>query len=142
MKNRSVIVLLLLLTIALAACSTPAETPKTVKISLTEFGIRSDLASFDVGQSYRFVITNNGALNHEFTILPVGQSGGMEMEGHDMGNMAGALLHVAQDQLNPGAVVTIDYVFIQPASAGDLEFACHLAGHYEAGMLLPIAISG
>jgi len=142
MKRGFVYISVALLMLVLSACGAQSEAPETVLISLTEFGIQSDSASFEAGQAYRFVIINNGALNHEFTIMPPGESGGMGMEGHDMGNMSGAFLHVAEDQLSPGAVVTIDYVFSQPASVGDLEFACHFAGHYEAGMLLPITVSG
>lgn len=142
MKYYSIFISFILLAVVTTACSTPAEAPITVMISLTEFGIQSDLTSFVAGHSYRFVITNNGALNHEFTIIPPGEGDGMGMEDHDMGSMSAAFLHVAQDQLKPGSVVTIDYVFRQPASSGELEFACHLAGHYEAGMKLPVTVNG
>lgn len=33
-----------------------------------------------------------------------------------------------------------EYIFTNPAQAGTLEFACHLPGHYEAGMKLAIVV--
>lgn len=119
------------------ACSSQ---PTTVSVTLTEFGIQSSLTEFEAGKTYTFSITNTGALNHEFVLLPAGMPA-MPMEGHDMGHdMAGALLHVGEDQLTPGASVTVEYVFDQAAGTGDLEFACHLPGHYEAGMFTPIVV--
>lgn len=132
--------------VVLSACGAQPTVPEVVEISLTEFGIQSTLTEFKIGQPYRFVITNEGALNHEFTIMPPGTLGdmGMDMEGHDMGdmdhNMAGAILHVGQDQLTPGAFVTVEFTFTQTSEFGEVEFACHLPGHYEAGMFAPITI--
>jgi uncharacterized cupredoxin-like copper-binding protein len=37
----------------------------------------------------------------------------------------------------PGTTVTREFTFTQ---TGDFEFACHVSGHYEAGMLLPITV--
>lgn len=76
----------------------------------------------------------------------------MVMEGHDMGdmghimedmghNMEGAVLHVGEAQLTPGATVTVEFTFEQNATFESLEFACHLEGHYEGGMFTPITIN-
>ncbi len=35
---------------------------------------------------------------------------------------------------------TVEITFTQAAAAGELEFACHVAGHCEAGVRLPITI--
>lgn len=142
MKRRSIFPTLLLFALILSACGARAEGPQIVEVSLTEFAVQSELTSFEAGRAYRFVVTNSGALNHEFTIMPPGTTGAMEMEGQDMGDMSGALVHIAADQLPPGASVTVDYVFSQPASLGSLEFACYVPGHYEAGMFVPIGVEG
>lgn len=127
-----------------SACSAPPQTPETVEITLTEFGIQSPVTDFEVGKHYRFVITNSGALSHEFTIMPPMPTPptSMEMEGHDMGGMQGALLHVGEDQLTPGAIVTVEFTFSEPTSLGVIEFACHLPAHYEAGMFTSISVNG
>jgi len=38
------------------------------------------------------------------------------------------------DNVNPGETKTLDYTFTQSNAGKQLEFACHLPGHYEAGM--------
>jgi uncharacterized cupredoxin-like copper-binding protein len=48
-----------------------------------------------------------------------------------------ALISVPSTELAPGATATRDYTFTK---SGDLEFACHLTGHYEAGMHAPITV--
>lgn len=142
MRSRSLGITLFLITasLALAACGAPASPPQTVEVTLTEFGIQSTLTTFQAGQTYQFVVTNGGTVNHEFVIFPAGAL----MEGHDMQSsehdMTGALLHIPQDELAPGATVTVEYTFALAHPLGALEFACHLPGHYEAGMFTPIAI--
>jgi uncharacterized cupredoxin-like copper-binding protein len=139
--NRSLFSFLILaiLGVLLSACG--FSTPQKVEVLLTEFGIESSTSIFKVGQAYQFVITNAGALNHEFTIMPPLGDLGMPIEEHepagDEHNMEGALLHVGEDQLPPGATVTVEVKF---GTHADLEFACHLAGHYEGGMSAPITL--
>jgi uncharacterized cupredoxin-like copper-binding protein len=55
--------------------------------------------------------------------------------------LADSVAHVSQDQLNPGATATLDYTFTKAYPAGTLEFACHLPGHYEAGMHTGIVVT-
>jgi len=47
---------------------------------------------------------------------------------------------IEADELTPGATKSFDYTFNETAPAGTLEFACHIPGHYEAGMNLPITV--
>jgi uncharacterized cupredoxin-like copper-binding protein len=51
-----------------------------------------------------------------------------------------ALYVVEEDDLGAGATVEFDFVFPDDAVGTDLEFACHISGHYEAGMRLAIAV--
>jgi uncharacterized cupredoxin-like copper-binding protein len=139
-KMRVFVLLLFVLSFGLAACAAPVKNPEVVLVNLTEFGIQSSLTNFEVGQPYRFVITNSGALSHEFTVMPAGMPvPSQEMDGmhHDM---AGAMLHVGENELQAGAVVTVEFTFTESAELGKLEFACHLPAHYEAGMFTPISI--
>lgn len=134
------LLLFILFVSGLAACSGQTQGPQTVEITLTEFGIQSTLTSFEAGQPYLLVITNSGALDHELTVMPAGaqmDDNDMEDKGHDM---SGALLHVGQEELTPGAIVTVEYTFTQEMNLGQFEFACHLPGHYEAGMFAPISV--
>jgi uncharacterized cupredoxin-like copper-binding protein len=111
-----------------------AQAPVEVQMSLSEFKLESSLTNFTPGVPYHFVVTNKGKVNHELMIMPSVMSMGQSME--EMDKMA--LARIRQEDLPPGATKTVDYTFTK---AGEkLELACHLAGHYEAGMMLPIAV--
>ncbi len=97
-----------------------------VQITLSEFKIESSQTTFASGTPYRFVIKNEGTISHDWAILPRGET-----------DESQALIKVDEDQLPPGATVTREFTFTQ---TGDFEFACHVPGHYEAAMLLPIAV--
>jgi uncharacterized cupredoxin-like copper-binding protein len=119
-----------------AACGARPQAAQTIPIRLTEFAIESPITVFEAGVPYRFVITNAGALDHEFVVSPG------EMEGHDhmdegAHEMSGAMLHVASSELTPGAIVTVEFTFSQPAQ---MLFGCYLPGHYEAGMFAPVTV--
>ena len=123
----------------LSACgpSTNPDGSVNVDVTLTDFAIDSSLVSFEVGVPYHFIITNEGEDEHELMIMEP-MMPGTEMSMEEMDEMAFAV--VEEDDLPPGATYTLDYTFTEPAPAGSLEFSCHIQGHYEAGMLLPINV--
>jgi uncharacterized cupredoxin-like copper-binding protein len=135
----SIIMLMVIATLALAACNSaaaqPPQKPVEVQVTLTEFKITSSQTTFSTGVPYHFVVTNKGTVNHEFMIMPP-VSGTVSPEQVQKLALAG----ISGDELTPGATKTLDYTFTQPAPAGKLEFACHLPGHYEAGMHLSIVV--
>ena len=107
--------------------------PKVVNIPMGEMYFHPDIATFKVGQHYKFVLVNNGSVIHEFVITNV-RKPGQTREDLD----AVALYHA--DQINPGQSLTVDFTFKQAAPAGTLEFECAYPGHYEAGMHTPIVV--
>jgi uncharacterized cupredoxin-like copper-binding protein len=106
-----------------------------VQVTLTDFKIEATQTEFAAGTPYRFVITNRGAVAHEFMIVPP-MMGHMTMD--EMDRMAVAMIE--EDELPPGTARTLEYTFTKSAPAGQLEFACHVEGHYEAGMHVPIVV--
>ncbi len=160
---------LIALSLILSACG--SKEPVTVEVTLTEFGIESSLSTFEAGQTYSFVITNEGALAHEFVITEPLMEGAehddsmddsMEEAGHDDDEDAaehddemdsdelsdgmemsheGVILEVKEDELPVGATVTVEVTFPDQAPEETLEFACHISGHYDAGMHSPITIN-
>jgi uncharacterized cupredoxin-like copper-binding protein len=135
--------LTIVITLGLILLSSCYGTPQTVEVQLTEFGIQSSVMAFRPGRTYTFVISNGGALAHEFAITARGA--GSQVEHHDAQethhDMSGSFLHVGQEHLPPGESATIEYTFPREI-AGELEFACHLDGHYESGMYMPISLDG
>lgn len=144
MKNKTRIALLITTvfigtSLIISACgpSTNPDGSVNVNVTLTDFRIDSSLVSFEVGVPYHFIITNEGQVNHELMIMEP-MMAGMNMTMEEMDAMA--LAHVEEEDLTPGATQTLDYTFTEPAPAGSLEFSCHIEGHYEAGMVLPITV--
>ncbi len=135
MRRRMPMVLLLALSIATVLSACGPKPPQEVQVTLTEFAIESTVTTFKVGQPYHFVITNAGTVEHEFMISPPLTEGESMEEMDEM-----ALAAVEEEDLQPGKTVTLDFTFEEPASAGELELACHISGHYEAGMKLPIVV--
>jgi uncharacterized cupredoxin-like copper-binding protein len=131
--------------VTFSACGNAAPTSsanaQNVQVTLTDFAIQSSRTTFSIGTPYHFLITNNGHTTHEFMIMPP-QSKEMSMGNmHDV-----ALLHV--DSIAIGEEKTLDFTFSHEnvmkndtsMNMNNFEFACHLPGHYEQGMKLPITI--
>lgn len=115
--------------------------PVEVRIKLTEFAIESSLTRFQTGVPYKLVIESAGALAHDLRITHAGEAASMlalHQDGmvHEHGT---ELLVVHESDLQPGATFSTAITFSVP---GDYEFGCHVAGHLESGMLLPISVTG
>jgi len=122
----------------LAACGgggAASGGPVQVQVTLTDFKIDSSLTTFSTGVPYHFVVVNKGAVAHEFVIMPPEQAA----QSSETQLPSTALAGIMGKDLAAGATKTLDYTFTQ-APAGGLEFACHLPGHYEAGMHTPITV--
>jgi uncharacterized cupredoxin-like copper-binding protein len=51
------------------------------------------------------------------------------------------MAYTSINTLNPGETKSVDYTFSSAVSGKSIEFSCHLPGHYEAGMKLPITVT-
>ncbi|MBB3191059.1 cupredoxin domain-containing protein [Halomonas cerina] len=102
------------------------------------------------GEIVKFEITNTGNLQHEFVIgdaaaqaahremmRDMAASGHGHGSGHHGGGHGDAMPSVTID---PGETATL--VWTAPADEEEVEFACNIPGHYEAGMNGDIEISG
>lgn len=137
--NKKLVGILVVIVLLLTACGSKGKSTE-VKITLTEFGIETSQTAFEVGVPYHFVVTNNGAVEHEMMVMPplTEDQMGMGMSMNQMDDMALAMVEAAD--LQPGKTASFDYTFTEPAPAGTIEFACHTPGHYESGMKLPITV--
>ena len=137
--SKKLFVVLTIVILMLTACGSQGNSNE-VKITLTEFGIESSQTSFEVGVPYHFVVTNNGAVEHEMMVMPplTEDQMGMGMSMNQMDEMALAMVEASE--LQPGKTASFDYTFTESAPSGTIEFACHTPGHYESGMKLPITV--
>lgn len=119
--------------LCLAACSGSASTvERSVEIAAND-DLSFDPATLNVavGETIEFVITNSGAIDHEFVLGPEsvqsahqdatsGAHGGMHVEGQ-----------LAALELSAGETQRVTVTFEDP---GEVIYGCHIAGHYSAGM--------
>jgi uncharacterized cupredoxin-like copper-binding protein len=88
-----------------------------------------------VGETLRFVVVNTGKLRHEFVIGTTQENdrhAAMMMKFPDMQHDEPYMAHV-----DPGRRGEIVWTFNR---AGAFDFACLIAGHYQAGMVGKIVV--
>lgn len=137
MKKLAALLMILLL-LALAACGPEESTPPpTLSLSLLATDIAYDKDRIEVvaGQPVSITLNNEGALEHDFSIMEIPHMGEVtsdEMEdemGHDMSAMeVDPDVHVAAPI---GGSSSVEFT---PSTPGEYEFFCTTAGHKEAGM--------
>ena len=130
------VVLVLFIGVLSACGGTTSSGPQNVQVTLSEFKITSSVTAFSAGMPYHFTVTNTGKVAHEFMIMPMG----MNMQPMSMDEMHHAALYMF-DNVAAGETKTFDYTFNQSMKGQNFEFSCHLPGHYEAGMKLPITVN-
>ncbi len=127
------------LSLVLSACGSataPTATPaparssaQTVPVTASEFAFDIAQTTFKAHTPYTFMITNAGAVPHEWVLM---EQGAMhEHSAHDM------MTSVSAEELTAGAQVSRQLTFDAP---GTYEIACRLPGHYEAGMKTTITV--
>jgi len=130
--------ILLVMAIGLAACSgspSGSGSAVTVNVTLSDFKIDSSLTTFKTGVSYHFVVKNNGAVPHQMLIMPP-EPDTITAQQAQSDSIAG----IGDSGLQPGSTQSFDYTFTKAYPAGQLELACHLPGHYDAGMHTAIVV--
>lgn len=89
-----------------------------------------------LGETIKFVVKNTGALMHEFVIGTKKENdehAALMLKFPNMEHSEPYMAHVA-----PGKVGEIIWTFNR---AGQFEFACLIAGHYQAGMVGTIKVA-
>ncbi len=135
-----------------------ASATRTVNIEMTDLAFSPKTLEVKAGETVRFVLINKGQLLHEFNLgdaamhaehqkemLKMQQSGAMTTTGmHHAGMDHGAMgqgsmpmVGMTHDDPNsvlvePGKTAELTWTF---SGTRDLEFACNVPGHYQAGMV-------
>ena len=108
----------------------PAKVKRTIKVTALD-AMRFDPASITVkaGETVRFIVTNTGKIDHEFAL---GDAESQREHAEMMKKMPGMKHEEANAvSIPPGQTKEVVWQFAKP---GKVEMACHLPGHYEAGM--------
>ena len=128
-----------------------AQATRTVELTLGDLYFQPSSIQVKAGETVRFVLTNKGQLLHEFnlgsaTMHAEHQQEMLKMEADGM-LMPTGVNHAAMDHGSMGAMKHDDpnSVLVEPgktaeltwtfSKASDLQFACNIPGHYQAGMV-------
>ncbi|MFK3794956.1 plastocyanin/azurin family copper-binding protein [Pseudomonas sp. NPDC088444] len=132
------------------------QATRTVELTLGDMYFEPKSLSVKEGETVRFVLVNKGQLLHEFNLgnaamhaahqqemLKMVASGMLTSTGmkHDMAGMDhGSMKHDDPNSVlvEPGKTAELTWTFTK---ATDLEFACNIPGHYQAGMVGKISIA-
>lgn len=121
----------------LAPSATTAARASRLTVTLTD-GLRIEPAAMTVsaGVPVTFVITNGGAIDHEFYLGDEAAQTDHEGEMQSMGGM----MHDDPNgaSLKPGETKELTFTFPNP---GDMLAGCHVPGHYAAGMKAAITVA-
>ena len=138
----------------------PAEVTRTIEVTMVDNYFEPENITVVAGETVRFVLRNDGEFLHEFNIgtaamhrehqdemMTMMEHGMITADGIDHDMMAmdhsanGMAGHVHDDPnsvlVEPGKTEELIWKF---SKAANLEFACNVPGHYDAGMMGEIAI--
>ena len=112
-----VVILAFILLPAAAACKGGEEQIMSgeIKIEAGEFYFKPENVTVKAGTPVKFVVTNVGKIEHDFSFPSLGTTHAHGEEGHIL----------------PGQTGSLEVTFDQP---GNYIFVCSLPGHADAGM--------
>ena len=117
---------------AASSMATPSAEPVCVGVIVDDFVVRPQRTTFRVGETYIFAVGNEGAAVHEFVIEPAGAVD-KPLEAEVNGQERESEL----EDLAPGATGELAWTFTE---SGRYQFSCHVPGHFEAGMIIAVAV--
>jgi uncharacterized cupredoxin-like copper-binding protein len=115
----------------------PANVTKTIQLSMTDkMRFTPDKLNVKQGDTVKFVITNKGKMLHEMVVgtkKELQEHAKMMQKFPDMEHDEPYMAHV-----KPGKTEEMVWTFNQP---GTFDYACLIAGHFQAGMTGKIVVT-
>lgn len=114
----------------------PSAGAQSIAVSLTDsMRIEPAEMSAQAGEPVVFVVTNTGAIEHEFFL-----GDEAEQVAHEAEMAEGGMAHDEPNGIavEPGETKELTFTF---ASAGEWIAGCHVPGHYRAGMKATIDVA-
>jgi uncharacterized cupredoxin-like copper-binding protein len=107
-----------------------SDATRTIAVEAFDMAFDPETISVEPGEVVTFEVTNTGAAVHEFFL---GDSAMQQEHAEEMADMGSDMAHDEpySIRLQPGETKQLTWRF---AESGDVEFACHEPGHYQAGM--------
>ncbi len=107
-----------------------SEATRTISVDAFDMAFDPETISVEPGEVVTFEVTNTGEAIHEFFL---GDSAMQQEHAAEMADMGSGMAHDEpySIRLDPGQTKELTWRF---ADGGEVEFACHEPGHYQAGM--------
>jgi uncharacterized cupredoxin-like copper-binding protein len=117
-----------------------SEADRVVEVTATD-DLMFDPSSVAVskGETIEFNVSNIGTVGHEFVL---GDASFQLAHEEEMADMEGDMLPPDEAyaiSLAPGETSSIAWTF---TSDGEIEYGCHVPGHYEGGMVGTVLVEG
>lgn len=116
----------------------PADADRVVQVTqLDEMAYDPAAIEIAVGETIAFEVTNAGQTPHEFVL---GDADLQSEHEEEMAEMGGGMMTDEPNAIavEPGETVSIAWTFTEP---GELQYGCHIPGHFAAGMVGDISVS-
>ncbi len=109
---------------------------RTIKIAALDIKYDKPEIKVKAGDTIKFVLTNAGKLRHEFMIGDAEE----QREHAEMMKQMPDMVHADANMITaePGETKSLVWQFTK---TGTVEIACHIPGHYEAGMVSKVIVS-
>jgi uncharacterized cupredoxin-like copper-binding protein len=109
----------------------PKNVTRIIKIFAFDNHFKPTHVTVSRGTTVRFIVTDVGKASHEFVL---GDTDEQEEHGDEMRTMHGMPMSDEANAIGlaPGQTKSLVWAFTQD---GLVEYACHLNGHFEAGMV-------
>ena len=112
-----------------------AKATRTIKMLATDIKFTPTAITVRKGETVRFEIANQGKLEHEFVL---GDNAEQVEHDKEMAEMPGMTMdHVNGVGVAPGQSARLVWTFTK---SGTLQYACHVPGHFVAGMVGQLTI--
>jgi hypothetical protein len=124
--------------VALASLASGPDQPYNVYVTVKEFKVMVDSPIIPANVPIRFVVKNQGVLTHEVVMEKLGDDD-VSLEGVEVQPEAGGENHAEIEKVSSNENKSDIWLIKDP---GSYQLACHVTGHYSAGMVTPITVVG
>jgi len=123
-------ILVLALSLVLTACG---SNKVTLNVTATDTGYNSQTYTVPAGAEVTLNLTNNGAIEHEFAILKLGEHVTPPFGDKDEDKILWELDGVEAGKTKSGT-------FTAPTEPGEYDVICGIPGHIELGMVATLIV--
>ncbi len=124
MQKFSIVFMLALGTLLIAACGGPGNSE--ISVDMTEFSFTPSSNSVSAGSEVTVSLTNSGTLEHNWVVMEAGYTVDSPFDESDQANV------LAETSVGTGGSST--FSFTAPSDGGTYQVVCSVPGHLEGGM--------